>query len=43
MVISLRLPRKLESNFVAFAKCDSTFATIDHLGEVDMEPDYTIR
>ena len=39
----LAFARKLESNFVAFAKCDSTFATIDHLGEVDMEPDYTIR
>ncbi|MFY8351683.1 hypothetical protein AAEU29_14175 [Pseudoalteromonas sp. SSM20] len=39
----LAFARKLENNYLAFARCDSIYATIDHLGEVDMEPAYSIR
>ena len=39
----LAFARKLENNFISFAKCEDIYATIDHLGEVDMQPKFEIR
>ncbi|ATC99930.1 MAG: hypothetical protein ACPGVL_00370 [Pseudoalteromonas spongiae] len=39
----LAFARKLEENYLAFARCDTSYATIDYLGEVDMEPHFRIR
>lgn len=39
----LAFARKHENNYVAFAKCQDAYASIDAQGEVDMEPPQKIR
>lgn len=39
----LSFARALESDYLAFAKCNNTYATIDYNGEVELNPQEVIR